>query len=902
MNVIDLRCEYARNPLGIEARAPRFSWMLEDNRRGQTQTAYQILVASDPAKLAEGRADKWDSGKVLSTEQVSILYNGATLVSRERCYWQARAWDGEGAPTGWSEVASFELGLLDPSDWQSLWLGHPAGFNGQGLYFRAFFNLDKPVARVARARAYVAGLGLYEFYVNGVKATDHVLEPAQTDYASRVLYTTIDIGALLREGRNIAGAIVGNGWHGAPKLRAQIHIDFTDGTSVVYAAQNTGMGGGTSWMVGTGPIVANAIYDGETYDARLERAGWCDPAVEPISGYNRKEFWVVAVPVDAPAGRMQAQPLEPMRVVQTLTPVAIREPAPHVHVADMGQNMVGWVRLRVQGARGTTVTLRFAENLNDDGTVDQGNLRSAACTDVYICKGAGVEEWAPRFTYHGFRYVQMEGYPGAPGLEALLGCVAHSDVATRGQFECSDDLLNRMQRAAVWTETGNLHGLPTDCPQRDERMGWLNDMTVRAEAAHYNCDLNRLHGKWIADIHDGQDARGAIPDTAPYRMGSRPADPVTMCYLLAPWLLYQHYGNTAVMAEHYEGFKAWVDYLTTRSSDGILPFSYYGDWSPPIAEATVRDGGPTPISAHTPGALMSTGYYYFGSKLLSQMAAILGKRDDAFAYGALASRIRGAYQQAFWDDVKRVYGSGNQACCAFTLYMGLATEEQQAAVFDALVRDVEAHDDHLTTGNLCSKYLLEVLSAHGRHDLAYRIATQTTYPSWGFMLANGATTIWERWENSKDTSMHSKNHPMMSTFSAWFYRYLAGIQVMPNTVGFNHFAVKPHLVDAPEMTHASASLETVHGRIESAWQRDGDALRLHVRVPVNTTARISVPIPGTRADSDAIIRESGQLLWDKGQITVPIDGITTAEEDGAWVTFTAGSGEYDFVAANCTRS
>jgi alpha-L-rhamnosidase len=354
-------------------------------------------------------------------------------------------------------------------------------------------------------------------------------------------------------------------------------------------------------------------------------------------------------------------------------------------------------------------------------------------------------------------------------------------------------------------------------------------------------------------------------------------------------MLYQHHGNPAAIAEHYEGFKAWVDYLRSRTKGDIVQFSYYGDWSPPIAESVHDANGPTPVSAHTPGTLMSTGYYYWGSKLIAQMAQLLGKTGDAAAYGAQAERIAQSFNATFWDEQKQVYGSGNQACCAFPLYIGIVPPERVQTVAQRLARDVEEHDCHLTTGNLCSKYVPEMLSANGRHDLAWKIATQTTYPSWGFMLANGATTIWERWENSKDTTMHSKNHPMMATFSAWFYRYLAGIRLLPEAVGFDQFVVQPNPCDG--LAHASASLQTVRGRVESTWQRRGDDISMHVRVPVNCTARISIPKPGR---SSFAIYESGTLVWQTGKPAGQANGLSATNDDGKWITFSAASGVYEF--------
>ncbi len=495
----------------------------------------------------------------------------------------------------------------------------------------------------------------------------------------------------------------------------------------------------------------------------------------------------------------------------------------------------------MQGERGTRVSLRFAETLHPDGTINQENLRFARAEDTYILKGQGEESWEPRFTYHGFRYIQVEGYPGRPAAGSLVGRVVRSGVESSGAFACSNPLFNRIHQMVRWTEGSNLHSVPTDCPQRDERMGWLNDMAARSEEAIYNFGLARLLAKWTADIGDEQDPQtGAITDTAPFRWGRRPADPVSVCYLLIPWLLYVHYGDTHTMADRYDGMKRWVEYLAAQAEDDIVPYSYYGDWAPPVQMGVAGSQGSSAVSKDTPGALISTACYAYSVRLLSQIAGALDRSEECAHYAALAERIQRQYHQRFWNAASGGYGSNNQACNAISLYMGLAPPQHVASVVAQLVADVvEQHDCHLTTGNICTKYLLEALTAAGRADVAYAIAAQESYPSWGYMLANGATTLWERWELATGSGMNSHNHPMLGSIGAWFYRAVAGIQADASGPGFARFDLRPH-IDA-RLTFARATLATVRGEIESSWEVAGDTFQLIARIPVGSTARIFLP-------------------------------------------------------------
>lgn len=871
LSLHQLLCEYAVNPLGIDANPPRLSWIASAAGRDQNQTAYQILASSTEEKLRSGVADLWDSGKVTANSML-VDYAGAQLRSRQRCWWKVRAWDGGDIPGEYSEPAWFEMGLLKPEDWLADWISFPGAWPGKALYFRREFQLEKPVQR---ARVYMCGLGWSELHINGQRVNDRVLDPPQSNYTKRLLYSTDVVEAFLRPGKNVIGVICGNGWFGTVRLLFQMHIDYMDGTQEVILRET---GHARPWKVAPGPILANSVFDGEVYDARLEQPNWDAPDGE-------LNHAAIAANAEGPSGKRVAASLEPIRVVETLRPQKMTEPHPGVYVFDLGQNFAGWARLRAQGPAGTQITLRFAESLYPDGTVNQENLRYAKAQDVYILKGSGLETWEPRFTYHGFRYIQVEGWPGAPDLGSIDGRVVRSAVESSGAFECSSDLLNRIHKMIRWTETSNLHSLPTDCPQRDERMGWLNDMAARSEEALHNYNLARLFAKWTADIEDEQSSDGAITDTAPYRWGRRPADPVSVCYLLIPWLLYVHYGDKKTMSARYAGMKAWVDYLTRQARDHILSYSYYGDWAPPVQWSLSGSIGSSAVSKETPGELVSTACYAYSARLLSQIAAVLGKQADSENYTQLSAAIAGQFNNRFWHEHMGGYGTNNQSCNAIAYYMGLVPEKRKERVIASLAANViEKNAGHLTTGNICTKYLLESLTSGGRPDVAYQIAAQESYPSWGFMLANGATTLWERWELATGSGMNSHNHPMLASIGAWFYRAVAGIQADPEGPGFERFCIRPNLEN--ELTYAKAALQTIRGNIEVSWRASGGSLSLDLTVPVGSQARVYIPyLPAST------LSESGNILWQNDHAAQ--EGKITLEQNN--LILTIGSGEYHFL-------
>ncbi len=882
LKIASALCENAINPIGIERVEPRLSWQLVSSLRNQYQSAWQVQVASSSQLLHSGAADLWDSGKIsgpVGAQSISVPYGGSPLRSRQRCYWQVRVWDSNDRPSAFCTPQHWEMGLLQPGDWEAQWVGYPAGWTGRALYFRHTFELkNKP----AKARAYIAGLGYHELRFNGKKVGDHVLDPGWTDSSKRVLYVTHDVDSFVQSGTNIVGVIVGHGWHGSVILKLQIEVTYIDGSREIIATRGGHSGAPHLWYVTGGPILSNSIYDGETYDARLEQKGW-DAAV--TSGMEeREEMWDTVVPLGAPGGKLVAQTNEPIRIVETLAPIAVNEARPGIYVYDAGRNLAGWALIRIQGKRGTRLTLKFAENLYEDGTVDQRALRKAAATDVYILKGEGIEEWEPRFTYHGFRYVQVEGLPGIPAPDFLRIRVIRSAVQPNGRFTCSNDLINRIQTAVVNTEASNLHSVPTDCPQRNERMGWLNDMTVRAEQALYNFRLDRFYAKWLEDIADTQAPDGTITDTAPFKWGKRPADPVSICYLLIPWLCGAHYQDLDLIRCHYAGFERWSEYLLSRADDYILSYSSWGDWAPPKGFAVQGSDGGSAIASGTPGELVSTGYLYYHAELLSRMSLFLDKRRDAARWREVADSVKIAFNRRFWNETTGGYGSNNQACNALALHLKMASPERVPRVVQNLVVDIAKQDFHLTTGNLCTKYLLEVLTENGQVDVAYRLATQTTYPSWGYMLGKGATTLWERWEHLVGASMNSHNHPMTGSVSSWFYKYLAGIQFELDETGRSQLVINPYL--PTNLNWAQASYQSPQGLVESAWGRESNQLTVRIVVPVNMSATLHLP-----EREPGVIRE-GESAAEK---TIGIQRLAVC---GAKTVFRVGSGTYHFVVPN----
>jgi alpha-L-rhamnosidase len=860
-SVTNLRCEYLENPLGIDVTRPRLSWTVESDQRAVKQTAYQVLVADSAEKLHDGQGDLWDSGKVASDETVQIYYDGKPLASGEQCFWKVRVWDQDGNPAE-SKIARWEMGLLGSDDWKAKWIARTTDINSKPApLLRREFMLD---GQIKQARAYITGFGYYELYLNGRRVGDHLLDPGYTRYDRRVLYVTYDVTEMLSSGPNAVGVILGNGWYNvqnkaawdfdkapwraAPKLLCQIEVELTDGRRVIIASDQ-------SWKTADSPIVYNTIYSGEIYDARLEQPGWNKPGFDDTQ-------WSPALLVEAPQGNLAAQMMPPIRADRELEPIKITEPKLGVFVFDFGQNMAGNARLRVKGPAGTQVSMKYAELLNKDGTVDQKNIavhvhrfgaEQIFQTDTYILKGEGEEIWHSRFAYDGFRYVEVTGFPGRPEKDALTAIFFHSDVPPVGQFSCSNPLLNQIWTNARWSYLSNLHGIPTDCPHR-EKNGWTGDAHLAAEQAMFNYFPAAVYTKWLNDLGDEQQPDGRLPGIVPssgwgYKWGNGPAWDSAL--LLIPYYQYVFYGDREIFRAHYEGMKRYVDYLTKRSGDGIVKIGL-NDWSP----------GKTKTEA----GITDTAYYYVDARIVALAAQLLGKSEDARKYTDLAAKIKRSFNAKFYQPETGLYDNGGQTALSCALCQGLVEPENQVKVLDNLIKAIEKADWHIDTGILGAKYLLNTLLENGRADVAYRIVAQKTKPGWGCWIEQGATTLWEGWGGGG-----SQNHIMFGDVAAWFYRALAGIIPDPTAPGFKHFVIKPNVVG--DLTSARGEYNSIRGKIVSDWKIANGQFSLNLLIPANTSATVYLPIadaaqvreqdkPAKNAQGVVFLRnEDGRTVW-----------------------------------------
>jgi alpha-L-rhamnosidase len=845
----NLRCEYLENPVGIDVKEPRFSWVLNHSERGQNQTAYQLIVSTD--SLAES-ADVWDSGKVLSDRSLHVVFEGKPLESDRSYYWKVRYWDSQDNPSLYSQVARFDTGLLHAEDWEGEWIG---GKN----QLRKAFPID---GSVERARVYVCGLGYYELRINGKRVGKNVLDPGYTTYEKRILYSSYDVTRLLEKGDNAVGVMLGKGWSPVRLLMLQLNIELEGGRTVSIVSD-------PSWKQTDGPIVQDSLYDGEIYDARMETPGWDMP------GYD-ETGWVPVETGIFPKGTLSAQMIPPIQVMDTIVPMNITNPQKGVYVFDMGQNFSGWVELKVSGPRGSEVRLRHAELLYENGMINQENLRSAKAEDIYILKGEEAEIYQPRFTYHGFRYVELTGFPGVPNMETIRGKVVHSAVKQVGSFSCSEPILNRLQHLIIWSQKTNLHSIPTDCNQRDERMGWLGDAHLTAEQAMMNFDMGAFYTKFIRDIQDVQDKEGALTDTVPHIWGQRPADPAWgTAYPLLCWYMYRYYGDESILKTQYDGVKEYVEFLRSKANDDLLEFSHYGDWV---------------AIEKTPGDFVSSFYYYYDVLILTKMAEALGYDAEIKTYKALSERIKTAIHKKYFDAETKNYANGTQTANLLPLYLDIVPDEQTGAVYGNLRSDIlYKNNTHLTTGIIGTKYLLDVLTKHHACDLAYELATQTTYPSWGFMIASGATTLWELWQHKTGPSMNSHNHPMFGSVGTWLYQALVGIKQPEGESGFQNILIQPHMVR--DLRYVNGLIHTPRGRIHCSWSRSARSLSLEVTVPVNAQAEIHLPIFDWE---DVTLTENGSQIYGSQKFLTGEQGIQMVEESDKEIIIKIGSGRYHF--------
>jgi alpha-L-rhamnosidase len=884
LRVEALKTEYQQNPIGIGVRAPRLSWRIRADRRGTMQSAYQIRVATDSGALA--RAPLWDSGKIPSSSSIFRPYGGPATHSGTRYYWQVRVWDDEGRSSPWSTPGFWETGLLDRGDWSAQWitpdLSEDTSRANPSPMLRREFTVPQGVAS---ARLYITSLGLNLVELNGQRVSDHLFRPGWTSYDKRLQYDTYDVTGLVRSGANAIAVTLGDGWYRGHLgfegkrnnygtrlgLLAQLVIRYPDGHTQVIATDG-------QWKSATGPILMSDIYDGETYDARLEKPGWSSAGYDDRAWHGVRTLNSVAAALIAPVG-------PPVRRMQELKPVRIIHTPAGETVFDLGQNMVGWVRLKVNGPAGTTVLLRHAEVLDKAGNLYTANLRDAAQAMRYILSGNGVEVFEPHFSFQGFRYVAVDGFPGTPTLDAITGIVVYSDMAPTGTFETSNALVNRLQQNIVWGQRGNFLDIPTDCPQRDERLGWTGDAQVFSRTAAFNMDVSGFFAKWLADIPADQHSNGAVPWVIPDVIGrSNPNLAASAGWsdvaVIVPWNVYQAYGDTGVLSRQYASMRAWVDYERAQAGPTFLWTKgfHFGDW---LAFQTNRADYP---GATTDKDLIATAYYAHSTDLLARTAEVLGRADDARNYRALFENIRAAFQREYVTSTARLT-SNTQTAYVLALDFDLLPDAMRPEAARRLAEDVRRMG-HLTTGFLGTPSLTRMLSENGHLDDAYTLLLNDRYPSWLYEVKQGATTIWERWDGKKpdstfeEASMNSFNHYAYGAVGDWMYRVIAGLNSDPSQPGYKHIIVRPQ--PGGGLTYATATLMTPYGEAASGWKIDGDRLRVTVRVPPNARATVNLP---------------GALLQDVREGSSPLastPGVTRSAQVGDTAVVEVGSGNYEF--------
>ncbi len=955
IEIKNLRCEYLTEPLGIDAANPRLSWIINSSRRGEKQTAYQILVASSPKVLGSGKADLWDSGKVESDETCQISYGGQPLGSRQSCFWKVRIWDREGHSSAWSDIAHWEMGLLGPADWSAKWISakasasisaapliirhatyaaveekgeadvtavlanrvktncltvvinndtmgvDPAHHQPKRLlveyelggqlcrkeipenqtlvlpedaaavpYLRKAFELNSPVER---AVLYATALGLYEVHINGQRVGDHVLAPDWTDYRKRVRYQTYEVTTLLKRGQNALGALLANGWYSGhignggnqffgkvPALLAQLEVTYKDGRTERIITDD-------SWKSRPSPIRSSDFMFGEDYDARLEVQQWDGAGLD-------ESQWMPIRRCGEPTLAIESQMMEPVRQICELMPKAVTEAKPGCWIYDLGQNMVGVVRLKVSAPAGTEVTLRHAEMLNPNGTLYTKNLRGAPSIDHYICKGGGTEMWQPRFTFHGFRYVELTGLTGKPKADAVTGIVIASDTTRTGEFTCSDSRLNQLQSNIQWGQRGNYVSVPTDCPQRDERLGWMGDAQVFIRTATYNADVASFFSKWLVDVDDSQSAEGAFSDVSPNTMSGSGVPGWGDAGVICPWTIYEIYGDKRILERHLPAMTRWVEYLREHSTNLIRDKHRgddYGDW--------------LSIHADTPKDLIGTAYFAYSTRLLARSYQALGRAEEAAKYEELFQDIKTAFNKRYVSDDGRVRGN-TQCAYAMALKFGLLADALRSRAAQYLEEDIKAKGDHLSTGFVGVSYLLPVLTQAGKADTAYRLLLQDTFPSWLFSVKHGATTIWERWDGwtpekgFQDPGMNSFNHYSLGSCGEYLFGGIGGIR--PANPGFKNILIEPVIRDG--LTWAKTRYDSIRGRIATSWKLERGKLALEISVPANTTATVCIPA------TDAVsVKESNKPIEQTA-------GVKYLRQADGQAFYEVGSGTYKFTS------
>ena len=897
VKVINLRTEYKINPLGIGTKFPRLSWEIQSNERNTVQTAYQIRCANSVEGLIDEKNLLWDTSKVDSDQSIQLEYQGRELSSGQRVYWQVKVWTNKGE-SDWSEPSFLEIGLLDQSNWKAKWIEpdivEDISQSTPSPYIRKEFKLK---GQLRKATAYVTCRGLYELSINGKKVSEDLFTPGWTSYEKRLQYQVYDVTNQIKEDENAIGVILGDGWYrgflvwqGNKNLYGdklallfQLKVEYTDGSEQLIVSDK-------DWKSTTGPILKSDIYNGEIFDARLERRGWNGP------GFEDSE-WNPVIVKDYGFDNLVSAEGVPVRITETIKPIKKFTTPKGELVFDLGQNMVGWVRFRLKGNAGEKITIHHAEVLDQEGNFYIDNLRSAKAEDTYIFKGEGVEVFEPHFTFHGFRYIQVIDYPGEITLEDIEGRVVHSDMAQTGDFECSDPLINRLQKNIDWGLRGNFLDVPTDCPQRDERLGWTGDAQVFAPTACFNRDAASFYTKWMKDFIVDQKADGSVPWVVPNVVedggGTGWSDGFGAtgwadAAVIVPWTVYQTYGDTRILSEQYESMKAWEEYMIRESGDNYIFDAgfHFGDWLSFAEYYSYNYNAPDYgyAGAHTDKELIATAYYHYTTGLMQKIATILGKKDDADRYASVMPKIKAAFQKEFMTQTGRLT-SHTQTAYILALSFGLLPDEMVSVAAKRLADDVN-YFGHLTTGFLGTPFICQALTDNGYPEIAYKLLFNKRYPSWLYPVTMGATTIWERWDGIKpdgsfqDVGMNSFNHYAYGAVGDWLYSRVAGIKIDPEHPAYKQIIIKPHLTD--QLEFAKAHFHSMFGNVLVHWQQSNNQLNFELEIPANTCALFYVPC------SDAsLISESGSPLSNCGDIKQL--GI---EDERVVLEF--GSGKYSF--------
>jgi alpha-L-rhamnosidase len=879
VSVKNLLCENRVNPVGLDILNPRFSWQLVSDKRNIIQSAFEIRVGTNT-----GKSNLWNSGRQTGSQSLYVPYAGSPLASGNIYYWQVRVWDNNGKVSDWSEKAYWQMGLLKSSDWKGKWIESGLAsdtVNGPAILFRKEFSSRK---KVSSATAFITTHGMYEAYLNGKKIGNGYLTPGWTSYQKRLQYQVYDITELIENGGNAIGVIAGSGWYRTALawndnkniygkkigLLIQLVINYSDGS------QETVVTDGSWRTTDEGPIRVSEIYNGETVDARMEKPGW------DKSGYDDKN-WKTVIEKNESSDNLIATYNEPVTQHEVFQPVRIFKTPKGEQVVDFGQNLVGWARFKIRGNAGTEVIVDHAEVLDKEGNFYTDNLRAAKARDRYILSGKGEEFFQPHFTFQGFRYIRVKGYPGEIKPENISAVTLYSDMKPTGQFTCSNPMLNQLQHNIQWGQKGNFLDVPTDCPQRDERLGWTGDAQAFSRTASFNMGVHNFFSKWLKDLAADQNADGRVPFVVPNVLGPMAggsagwADAST----IIPWNMWLAYGDPKILEDQYASMKSWVGFMQSHSQGYLWNTGFhFGDWLF-YRPADDNDGR----SAVTDKYLIAQCFFAHSTQLLINAARVLNKPEDIQFYTDLLQHIKDAFLREYVTPSGRLV-SGTQTASVLALQFDMLPEGLRAQAAQRLVSNIQDYDNHLTTGFLGTPYLCHVLSRFGYDTVAYKLLLQESYPSWLYPVKMGATTIWERWDGQKPDSsfqtpgMNSFNHYAYGAIGDWMYRNITGMDTYEDGAGYKKIIIRPH--PGGKLVYANADLETGYGKLSSHWKMADGKFLLDVEIPANTTADIF--IPATSAD---VIMENEKPLSDS-------KNIRTSAKDGRYVLVQTGSGIYHF--------